>query len=135
LRRQKKELKEKATADLPCGFPFVCCKNGKCPKLACGSNNGHFLSIFSNTQTAASSAVEDQLQHQHQKQLQKHIYTSAMQINSLTVDLRRFAVDFEFPLVALPIVWDRKWKRRIRCLSRRRVSDSSHFLTRTIGNP
>ena len=46
------------------------------------------------------------------------------------------AVDFDFnPLLTLPIVRGRKWIKKALCLSRRRVSRLSHFLTRTIGKP
>ena len=38
------------------------------------------------------------------------------------------AVDFDFnPLLTLPIVRGRNGIKRVRCLSRRRVSDSPHF--------
>ena len=42
---------------------------------------------------------------------------------------------FRRPASKSPMVRNRKWKKKVLCLSRRRVSTLSHFLLCSIGNP
>jgi hypothetical protein len=94
------------------------------------------FSIFCLAQPAAQKRKTDQRQRQN-----RLCNDCANKENSVGND-NVFEVVFEVvldvdlnPLGTQPFVCCRKWIRKVRCLSRRRVSDFSHFLQHTNGNP
>jgi hypothetical protein len=126
----KKGNPKKATVDLPLRGAYaslqhnLCVtKNGKVLKLAFGSNNNTFLSIFCEAQiTSSQTGVgQKQGQKQSQKQSQKQRPTTAIgKLNAVGIDCFGVVVVFDFnavPLLTLPIVRGRNGKKRVRCLS------------------
>ena len=122
----KKGNPKKATVDSPLRGAYaslqhnLCItKNGKVLKLACGSNNNTFLSIFCDAQITSSQTGGGQ--KQGQKQIQKQRPTTAIgKLNAVGIDCFGVAVVFDFnavPLLTLPIVRGRNGKKRVRCLS------------------
>ena len=124
----KKGNPKKATVDSPLRGAYaslqhnLCVtKNGKVLKLAFGSNNNTFLSIFCEAQITSSQTGVGQ------KQIQKQRPTTAIRkLNAVGTACFGVAVAFDFdfdfdfdfhPLLTLPIVLSRNGKKRVRCLS------------------
>ncbi|MBC3874809.1 hypothetical protein [Undibacterium flavidum] len=90
-------------------------------KLAFGSNNATFLSIFCEAQITSSQTGVNQSQKQSQKQVKNNdlqpLLEKWMSVDTVCFDVAvafDLVVDFDLhPLLTLPIVLDRKWIKKV----------------------